>query len=62
MEGMMRSMHGDQADEMLEACSEQTGGSETGTRSGGMMGRGAGGMMGGSGSGGMMGGSGMMGF
>ena len=71
MEDMMRSMHGDQADEMLNYCDENggpggmmedwNGGSSDGsagdTGYGGMMGgSGYGGMMGGSGYGGMMGG------
>jgi hypothetical protein len=64
MEDMMRSVHGDQADEILQQCTEN-GGPEgmmrgwDGTSSGGMMGgwggNSGGGMMGGS-SGGMMGG------
>ncbi|MHB1345659.1 MAG: hypothetical protein ACYCX3_15110 [Thermoleophilia bacterium] len=63
MADMMRSMHGDQADEMLNYCDENGGsGGMMGGGSGGMMGGGSGGMMGG-GSGGMMGGGsgGMMG-
>ncbi|MHB9148492.1 MAG: hypothetical protein ACYC33_00155 [Thermoleophilia bacterium] len=54
MEDMMRSVHGDQVDDMLEYCDENGG-------PGGMMGGnygGPGGMMGGSYGGGMMGGSG----
>jgi hypothetical protein len=67
---MMRAMHGDRADEMLEACAalggpaagnEDEGTYDPNRGSGGMMGGGSGGMMGGGGSGMMGGGSGMMG-
>lgn len=50
---VMRGMHGDQADEMLEFCREQGGPGASGAR-GGMMGGSGGGMMGRS-FGGMMG-------